>query len=85
MRRAIGLKTFLPFGDIKAAFDCASRAEMLAGLYDAGVVGSDWMLIDDQLRNDNCAISYGQALTASFKLDDGTAQGRKSLWKFSIV
>ena len=77
VRKAIGLQTFLPFEDVKSAFDGASRVEMLAGLFDAGVTGSQWMLVDDQLRNDTCAIPYGQAVTGTFKLDEGTAQGRK--------
>ena len=47
LRIALDLDTYLPFGDIIAAFDCAPRAEMLAGIFDAGVQGNHWMLFDD--------------------------------------
>ena len=37
MRMALGLPTYLPFADIAAAFDGASRNEMLLGVVAAGV------------------------------------------------
>ena len=77
LRAGAGLRTYLPFGDVQAAFDTASRTEMLKGMFEAGVHGQHWMQFDDALRNDTCAISHESSLSEQFLLDDGTAQGRK--------
>ena len=54
LRVGLGILTFFPFGDVEAAFDGASRDEMLAGLFDAGVTGRPWMQMDDIFANDEC-------------------------------
>ena len=77
MRVALGLPTYLVFGDITAAFDGASRAEMMAALFDAKVTGAEWMLIDDIMQHDVGTICMDGVASEVFSLSDGTAQGRK--------
>ena len=77
LRIAANLETYIPFGDIAAAFDGASRTEMLAGAFEAGVVSNFWMLLDDILRNDVCRLTLAGFLSDKFALQNGAAQGRK--------
>jgi hypothetical protein len=48
--------------------DCAFRA---------GVVGADWLLLDDFLRQDNQRACIHGLLSLPFVLACGTAQGRR--------
>jgi hypothetical protein len=77
MRTALGLPAYLPFADIAAAFDGASRNEMLLGLFTAGVGGKAWMLIDDLMQHDECHLALDGVRSDIFSLPDGKAQGRK--------
>ena len=60
-----------------AAFDVADRNDMRVAAFDAGVSGQLWLLIDDLLASDSCAIRLGELLSDPFSLSLGTAQGRR--------
>ncbi|CAK0877688.1 unnamed protein product [Prorocentrum cordatum] len=50
LRHAQGLHTWWALADGKWAFDVASRHAMLVGVYNAGVRGPDWLILDDVLE-----------------------------------
>ena len=59
---------------------------MLSALWDAGVRGRLWKVIDDMLRNDSCRIRLGSFVSEGFTLVDGTAQGRMiSMYMFNGI
>ena len=77
LRIGVGLPILLVFLDLAAAFDVADRNDMRAALFEAGVSGKIWMLIDDLLASDHCRLHVGEFISSHFQLDAGTAQGRR--------
>ncbi|CAK0852658.1 unnamed protein product, partial [Prorocentrum cordatum] len=72
LRRAQGLHTWWALADGKCAFDAPSRHARLAGVYNAGVRGPDWLILDDvKAQNHQCLSLHG--LLSPLKLD-GVAQ-----------
>eukprot|EP00959_Pyramimonas_sp_CCMP1952_P255482 5336404-Pyramimonas_sp.AAC.1 len=47
LRHAQGLHTWWALADGKWAFDVASCHAMLVGVYNVGVRGPDWLILDD--------------------------------------
>ncbi|CAK0886329.1 unnamed protein product [Prorocentrum cordatum] len=77
LRHAQGLHTWWALADGKWAFDVASRHAMLVGVYNAGVRGPDWLILDDVLAQDHQCLSLHGLLSPVFMLSRGTAQGRR--------
>ena len=77
MHKERGLRTYLPFGDLLAAFDGAAKDAMLHGIHKAGVGGKCWMLLDDIFTHDECYLPMARAKSNCFHLEKGTAQGRR--------
>lgn len=77
LRAAQDLPTWWAIADNKWAFDVASLNGMLCGVFEAGVRGSDWLILDDVLAQDHQAIGLHNLLSPVFALGCGTAQGRR--------
>ena len=77
LRMGSALPLILVFLDLVAAYDVANRDDMRAAASRAGVHGQLWLLIDDLLASDNSRINLAGACPSTFKLECGTAQGRR--------
>ncbi|CAK0859458.1 unnamed protein product [Prorocentrum cordatum] len=76
LRHAQGLHTWWALADGKWAFDVASRHAMLLGVFQAGVRGPDWLILDDVMAQDHQCLCLHGLLSSVFMLLRGTAQGR---------
>ena len=86
LRFGMGCPTFLFFADLESAFDTISHDDIRLALFAAHVVGCTWLIIDDLLRQDLASILLHGVSTDAFRLDGGTAQGRKiSSYLFNCV
>ncbi|CAK0871094.1 unnamed protein product, partial [Prorocentrum cordatum] len=77
LRHAQGLHTWWALADGKWAFDVASRPVMLLGVFQAGVRGPDWLVLDDVMAQDHQCLCLHGLLSPVFMLLRGTAQGRR--------
>ncbi|CAK0904656.1 unnamed protein product, partial [Prorocentrum cordatum] len=77
LRAAQDLPTWWAVADNKWAFDVASVNGMLCGVFEAGVRGSDWLLLDDVLAQDHQAVGLHNLLSPVFAVGRGAAQGRR--------
>ena len=73
----MSLPILLVFLDLIAAFDVANRNDMRAAIFEAGVSGRLWLLIDDLLSSDRGRVHVGDFVSSDFQLEAGTAQGRR--------
>ena len=60
-----------------SAFDSVSHNDSRRAVYEAGVTGKLWLLIDDLLSADTASINVNGVSSAPFQLGGGTVQGRK--------
>ena len=72
-----GLPTYLVFVDLRWAFDVAIHSGMKYNAHAAGIVGEDWLLIDDFLDADTQYLQVNSLCSEPFSLGCGTAQGRR--------
>jgi hypothetical protein len=77
LRCAQDLPTWFAYADNKWAFDVASVNGMLCGVFQAGVRGAGWLMLDDILAQDHQAVGLHNLLSPVFALGCGTAQGRR--------
>ena len=77
LRLGVGLPLLLLFLDLASAFDVADRDDMRRAVFDSGIHGRLWLLIDDLLSSDHARVHVGDLLSSVFKLDAGVAQGRR--------
>ena len=77
LRHAQDMHTWWALGDGKWAFDVASRHAMLIGVYEAGVHGPEWLLLDDVMAQENQCLALHGMLSCVFQFKRGTAQGRR--------
>ena len=77
LREYQGLATYLAATDMKWGFDVAIITGMLHACHCAGVVGRDWLLIDDVMHMDRQVVELHGLLSPIFILGCGTAQGRR--------
>jgi hypothetical protein len=72
-----GVATYLALLDLKWAFDVAVLWCMKLACAQAGIEGTDWLLIDDVLDVDTQCVHLHGLLSRLFTLGCGTAQGRR--------
>ena len=77
LRAYQGLSTFWALADLRWAFDVAILLGMKLGCYQAGIVSTDWLLIDDIMSMDKQCLHLHGWLSETFVLGAGTAQGRR--------
>ena len=77
LRQYQGLLTYFLFADLKHAFDVADWNLMLVSCYVAGIVGTEWMLLDDFFRQDHAVVVVGGFLLQVLRFSAGIPQGRR--------
>ena len=77
LRMCCSLPLILIFIDLCHAFDEADKDDMRLALFEAGVEGKPWLLLDDLLASDHSRIHPGDYVSSVFALAHGTAQGRR--------
>ena len=77
LRQYQGLLTYLLFADLKYAFDVADWNLMLLSCFSAGVVGKEWLLLDDFFQQDHAAVVISGFLSTILKGSAGIPQGRR--------
>ena len=77
LRSAQGLAIFWFFADLASAFDSIGHDDIRRAVFEAGVMGKLWLIIDDLLRSDCASINVNGVSSSIFQLVGGTAQGRK--------
>ena len=77
IREYQGLMTYFLFGDLKHAFDVADWNLMLVTCYLAGIVGREWLLLDDFFQQDHAVVLLGGFMSDMFRVAAGIPQGRR--------
>ena len=77
LRQYQGLMTYLLFADLQQAFDMADWGLMLLTCYSAGIVGNEWLLLDDFFRQDRAAVFVSGFLSNVLRFSAGIPQGRR--------
>ena len=72
-----GLPLYLAILDLRWAFDVARLSSMKVACHEAGVFGTDWLLLDDVLDVDRQCVQLHGFLSDTFRLGCGNAQGRR--------
>ncbi|CAE7222667.1 MOCOS [Symbiodinium natans] len=72
-----GLPLYLAILDLRWAFDVARLSSMKLACFQAGVRGTDWLLLDDVLDSDRQYVQLHGFLSHVFRLGCGIAQGRR--------
>ena len=88
LRQHQGLLTYLLFADLKYAFDVADWNLMSLSCYSAGVVGKEWMLLDDLFTHGKAlkpfALPQGGSDTSGWGLYSGTSPGKVGSRRFGF-
>ena len=74
-RKAQGLGTYVFFLDAKKAFDTVPHHALLARLRAKGVTGKLWRIIANMYGSAACRVRVGTAVSQSFPVERGVAQG----------
>ena len=77
LRSCQSLPTYWSLDDLRWAFDVADIPGMKLQLFNAGVCGTEWLIIDDIMDMDRQCIHLHGFLSAVFMLACGTGQGRR--------
>ena len=77
LRQQQDLATYLLFADLKQAYDTASHDVILTTCFLAGVVQTEWKLLQDFLSKDSAFVTLGSAVSDILLLRAGVPQGRK--------
>ena len=77
MRSHQGLDTYLPFADLKWAYDTADQDAMLVSSYFAGIIETEWLLLFDFFFADGARVCLGGFLSDVLSFRAGIPRGRK--------
>ena len=72
-----GLPLYLAILDLRWAFDVARLSSMKVACHEAGVFGTDWLLLDDVLDMDRQCVQLHGFLSDTFRLGCGIAKRRR--------
>ena len=77
IREYQGLDTYCLCLDLKWAFDTVPHQNILLACFEAGVVETEWEMLDDMVAQDHQFVQLGSFLSTLFRVAAGTAQGRR--------
>ncbi|XP_072025055.1 uncharacterized protein [Amphiura filiformis] len=74
-RLAEGKKTFMAFLDFRKAFDTVWRDGLMLAIWNNGIRGRVWRLIDSLYDNVQAKVKFGDIETDFFNVEEGVKQG----------
>ena len=70
-----GKPTYMAFLDFSKAFDTVWRDGLMYSVWNIGIRGMVWQLIDNLYKNVQAMVKFGNVSTDFFKIDEGVKQG----------
>lgn len=67
--------TYLAFMDVKSAFDVVVHPNLMRKLYNSGVTGQDWLLINSLHQNSMTSVKWQGELSPAYVNQQGVRQG----------
>ena len=74
-RRDLGAPAYIAFLDAKAAFDVASHQSLMRKLFNIGVEGNLWSLVNSLHQDAKSAVKWQGEISEKFNVDQGVRQG----------
>ena len=74
-RRDLGAPAYIVFLDAKAAFDIISHQSLKRKLFNIGVEGHLWTLVNILHQDAQSAVKWQGEISGKFKVDQGVRQG----------
>ena len=78
-RRDLGAPAYIAFLDAKAAFDVVSHQSLMRKLFNIGVEGNLWTLVNSLHQDAQSAVKWQGEISEKFKVDQGVRQGGYSV------
>ena len=72
-----GLDSYLVFLDLRCAFDTVTHDCIRAATFVAGIIETEWEMLDDMIKLDHQFVQLAGLLSPALQLVAGTAQGRR--------
>lgn len=74
-RLAEGKKTYMAFLDFRKAFDTVWRDGLMLAIWNTGIRGKIWKIIDSLYDNVKAQVRFGNLITNDFNVEEGVKQG----------